>query len=144
MKEIPGFIANISPNQIVDRDKYIDHILSIFNESSKSNIVIIMAESAIGKSALVDKLLDNKLLKQETIRVRTLPLNQSQKNEEWEFLNSIFSAIKEKYHSTAYSFSEYIYSLKNKTANKDMLNYVISTLYSKDISKNSLFIHSLY
>lgn len=80
MKEIPGFIANISPNQIVDRDKYIDHILSIFNESSKSNIVIIMAESAIGKSALVDKLLDNKLLKQETIRVRTLPLNQSQKN----------------------------------------------------------------
>ena len=142
MKEIPGFIANISPNQIVDRDKYIDHILSIFNESSKSNIVIIMAESAIGKSALVDKLLDNKLLKQETIRVRTLPLNQSQKNEEWEFLNSIFSAIKEKYHSTAYSFSEYIYSLKNKTANKDMLNYVISTLYSKDISKNSLFIHS--
>lgn len=98
MKEIPGFIANISPNQIVDRDKYIDHILSIFNESSKSNIVIIMAESAIGKSALVDKLLDNKLLKQETIRVRTLPLNQSQKNEEWEFLNSIFSAIKEKYH----------------------------------------------
>ena len=79
MKEIPGFIANISPNQIVDRDKYIDHILSIFNESSKSNIVIIMAESAIGKSALVDKLLDNKLLKQETIRVRTLPLNQSRR-----------------------------------------------------------------
>ena len=144
MNNIHGFIANIMPDQVVDRENYIDKIVSIFKNPLKSNIVIIMAGSAVGKSSLVDKLLDNKSIQQDKIRVRTLPINQSQKNEEWEFLGNIFSAVRKKYENTPDSFTGYIYSLKNKFVNKDMLYYVISTIYSNESLTKNKFINSFF
>lgn len=146
MNSINGFISNIMPNQVVDREKYIDKILPIIKKSSKSNIIILMAESAIGKTCLVDKLLDNASLTQDIIRVKTLPINQSEKNKEWEFLENIFFEVYKKYNNTSDSFKSYIYSLKNTSANRDMLHYVISTMYcnyESEVTRNK-FLHSFF
>ena len=145
MNEVRGLILNIEPEQIVDRDDYVETISTIFKKSNCSNIIILMSESAVGKSSLVDKLIHYSGFSQEVIRVKTLPINSSNKIEEWEFITYIFNTINRKYIETKSSFRTYIYSLKNTANNKILLKYVFDILYqNKSTDKKRLFVVFLY
>ncbi len=143
MKSMSGYILNIEPNQVVDRDDYIDLIKPIIEKPTHSNIIILKAQSAVGKSAMVDKLLYASSFSQEIIRIRTLPINNSEKVEEWEYLNNLFNAIYKKYNQGHDSFQSYIYALKNKTNNKIILKYIFDVLYEKEIKKKKSLLNVL-
>lgn len=135
MNRANGVILNIPPEQVVDRDEYIKKINEVILYPDSSNVIFLTSESAIGKSALVDKLLSNSALTQEVIRVKTLPKNKSEKIEEWEYLSNLFTTICNKYQGTDYSFEEYIYSSQNNTNKKDIWEYTIDMLLSEDTDK---------
>lgn len=42
MNEIQGLILNIEPDQIVDRDEYVETISTVFKNSNYSNIIIVI------------------------------------------------------------------------------------------------------
>ena len=71
----------------------------------------------------------------DKIRIKTHPINNSGKIKEWEYFENIFYEVCNKYKSTSDSFKSYIYSLKNKPANKYIMDYVLSTIYSDTSSK---------
>ena len=135
MNNINGFIANIKPEEVVDREDYINKIIELLKNEDKSNVIILASESAVGKTSLVDKLLIDDAINYDKIRIKTHPINNSGKIKEWEYFETIFYEVCNKYKSTSDSFKSYIYSLKNKPANKYIMDYVLSTIYSDTSSK---------
>lgn len=130
-KEVNGYILNITPDNIVDRDDYVNKIVSIVNNQCSSNIVIISAASAIGKSALVSKILNCNEFAQTIIRIHTLPINDSDQIDEWEYFKLIFDAVRDKYKNDGnLSFTAYIDSFKNNTNNKILLSYITDNVFS--------------
>lgn len=135
MNNISGFKSNIKPEEVVDREEYINEIEGAFTDKDKSNVVILASESAVGKTSLVDKLLIDEAIDYDKVRIRTVPINNSEKIKEWGYFEHIFEEVCNKYKSTSDSFKSYIYSLKNKPANKYIMDYVLSKIYSDTSSK---------
>lgn len=131
INQINGYILNLEPNQIVDRDDYVNQIKAILQDKNTSNILVIVAQTATGKSSLVTKTLNNKDIVQTIIRIRTLPLNSSEKTDEWDFFKNIFNAVKEKFFKdNELSFESYINSFKNMPNNKAILTYIIDNIFN--------------
>lgn len=131
INQINGYILNLEPNQIVDRDDYVKQIRDILQKQDTSNILVIVARTATGKSSLVTKALSDTNIVQTIIRIRTLPLNSSEKTDEWDFFNNIFNAIKEKFlEDNVFSFESYINSFKNMPNNKAILTYIIDNMFN--------------
>lgn len=130
-KNINGYILNLKPNQIVDRDIYVTRIRDILQNKSASDIIVIVADTAVGKTSLVDKALFSDNIEQTILRIRTLPINDSDKTDEWMYFNYIFKAFKDKYsNDNENSFSTYINSFKNKSNNKEILSYIIDNMFN--------------
>ncbi len=130
--EINGYIISIIPDEIVDREEYVNKIVSVLNDKKSSNIIIISAESAIGKSALVTKVLNVDKFEQKIIRIHALPINDSDKIDEWEYFKLIFNAVLEKFkYDEKLSFRSYINSFKNSANNKALLTYIIENVFNR-------------
>lgn len=128
---ICGYILNLEPDQIVDRDSYVEQIRNILQDKNTSNILVIVSQTAIGKSSLVNKALNDKDIAQTIIRIRTLPLNNSEKTDEWDFFKKIFETIKGEFvNDNAFSFESYINSFKNKTNNKAITTYIVDNVFN--------------
>ena len=104
MNNINGFIANIKPEEVVDREDYINKIIELLKNEDKSNVIILASESAVGKTSLVDKLLIDDAINYDKIRIKTHPINNSGKIKEWEYFENIFYEVCNKYKSTSDSF----------------------------------------
>lgn len=134
-----GYTLNIEPHEVVDRDIYVETLNNILSDMSSSNIVILKAQSAIGKSALVSKVLNEITSKQKIIRIKTLPINTSDKIDEWEYFKLIFERVNVVFNTYNLSFENYINSFKNKANNKMVLSYIVDHIFENVSQKHIIF-----
>lgn len=117
-------VKHINADNFVDRDIEKDEIIKEIYDDNSSKIHIIYSKTAIGKSALTTKILNN-IQKFSCIRVSTSPENNSSNSTEWLYIDLIFKKIYEYFKkSDDLNFETYCRKdeLINKQINEILLN----------------------
>ena len=88
-------------DKVVDRDEESDSIIREIEENKVNKIHILYSKTAIGKSAIISKVLEKyDGIKYDVIRINSIPNNNSKDNA-WEYLESIFKGICDYYDKMA-------------------------------------------
>ncbi len=126
-------------SQFVDREEETNTILNDIYDNVNSKIGIIAASTAIGKSAVVQKILSSYSGNKMIVRIKTMPQNIGSNPNEWEYFEAIFRAIMnaskiQDQHNLTFEY--FINNDKSKITNKELISALIEDL-AKEQSKIS-------
>lgn len=126
-------------SQFVDREEETTTILNDIYDNINSKIAIIAASTAIGKSAVAQKILSTYCGNKMIVRIKTMPQNVGNNPNEWEYFEAIFQAISKackNRNQHNLTFEYFINNDKSKITNKELLSALIDDL-AKEQSKIS-------
>lgn len=111
-------------DDIVDREEESDDIIKKIEQNVINKIHILYSKTAIGKSAVITKVLEKyDGVKYDVIRIKSVPNNNSKDNA-WEYLESIFKGISDYFDKISeidycgLSFDDYLSENKDSEINE--------------------------
>lgn len=129
---------------IVDRDDESDDIIKKIEMNKKTKIHILYSKTAIGKSAIVTKVLEKyNGIKYDIIRVKSIP-NNNASDMAWEYLEAIFQAISDYFDEISdenycgLTFDAYLSENNDEDINEMRMSNIANEWFSAD-GKKALF-----
>lgn len=129
---------------IVDRDDESDDIIKKIETNKNTKIHIIYSKTAIGKSAIITKVLEKyNGIKYDIIRVKSIP-NNNASDMAWEYLEVIFKAMSDYFDKISdinycgLTFDDYLSENNDEDINEIRLSNTANEWFSAD-GKTALF-----